>query len=75
VFEAGAHQRRAVGDMLVQNPGGERYLVPQAKFVSKYEPTGDQANQERFGTYRSVSSPWHVFVWTVTSNSVLHGAN
>ena len=45
------------GDMLVQNPSGERYLVPHAKFVLKYEPVGDRDDEQGFRSYRSISSP------------------
>lgn len=44
-------------DMLAQNPGGERYLVPQSKFIVKYELISEAADEEGFRVYRSTSSP------------------
>jgi hypothetical protein len=42
------------GDYIVENPGGERYVVERAEFEKRYRPTG-QAN-----VYEPVSAPVRV---------------
>jgi hypothetical protein len=44
------------GDMLVQNPSGEQYLVAAAKFAEKYEPLGTAADERGFAVFQSVSN-------------------
>lgn len=52
------------GDMLVTNPGGERYVVPADKFRTRYESTATPGVWKATGLVRAIQNPTGVDVVT-----------
>lgn len=45
------------GDVIVTNPGGEKYVLKMEKFVSRYEPTNQEGVFHAKGMARIVKNP------------------
>lgn len=52
------HNRAKEGDYIVTNPGGEQYIVPGNKFLSRYEPTDEEGIFTAKGYCRAILNPF-----------------
>lgn len=45
-------------DWIVTNPGGEFYIIPEAKFLARYEPTEEEGIYDAKGLIRAIPNPY-----------------